>query len=291
MTHASRASVLSLAAWLLGMGLGAQVAPCPYDRCALWLPRGDGTHVAMGVDTTPVATGSMVPSVNLLADADPVTKRWYSLARRQYSRSAVVGFVGIATFVGTIVYYGTGERDWRTPAGIGLPASMLATWVGGAAFGIRAEDHMRAAIWSYNVDLLDEHDTEASTCPYRRCAIRIKGSRIVRGADGVLVGRVTSRAVADLLSTAPDSGVRASFQSYLASRRANRTAGLIVLGSLLAGGIVLAAGEGETAEAVGGVLIYVGYGVGHLNMSGPAREASYLEQAIWRYNRQFAEHD
>lgn len=286
----SRASSLLVATVLVGTPVTAQRLDCPYDRCALWMPYGSANHVVQGADTTPASVvGFIVPTVDLLAAADPVTRRHYMLARKQYSRTGAAGIASMATMVATIVYYGSGRREWRTPAGIGLPVAMVLSSAAAGAFGARADDHMRQAIWFYNGNLRSGPGTPMSTCPYYQCAIRLRGSQIVRGVDAIPVGRLGSQSTTDLFAQASDNSARVSFEAFLALQRKNEGLRLVSLGAALAGAIVLAAGDGTAIDVIGGGLLFSAYAIGHgLAVYAPVQEARHLEEAIWLYNRQFS---
>ena len=251
----------------------AQQLNCAYERCALWISR---TSIVQGADAVPA-------SVDVLATADSATHHQYRLARRDFARGGVLAVVSMGTMVATLVYYGSGGRDWRTPAGIGLPATMLLSLAGAALFAGRADDHMRRAIWTYNRGLSPGPSALASTCPYDACALRRHGAWIVQGRTETRVAKVGSQESATLF--AADSTARVEHEVFLAANRRGAKLWRITLGAIAAGGTVLLVGRGKAAQYVGGGLLFVGYAIGHpyaLYESGEV--AQHLERAIWLYN-------
>lgn len=252
----------------------AQQLNCAYERCALWISR---TSIVQGPNAVPA-------SVDVLATADSATQHQYRLARREFARAGVLVGVSMTTMVATLVYYGSGGRDWRTPAGIGLPATMLLSLAGAALFGGRADDHMRRAIWTYNRGLSPSPGALASTCPYDACALRRRGAWIVQGLTETRVAKVGSQESATLF--AADSSARVEHEAFLAANKRGAKLWRATLGAIAAGGTVLLVGRGTTAaQYVGGGLLFVGYAIGHpyaLYESGEI--AQHLERAIWLYN-------
>jgi hypothetical protein len=192
--------------------------------------------------------------------------------------------VSIATMIAALVYHG-GDRDWRTPAGIGLPAGMLVSWAGAALLGTRGENRMRRAIWYYNKPLAGTSGSPASGCLYVDCALRLRGRWIVQGEAGTPVAKVGSKRGIALFATAPDSNARVSYETVLAARKSEAAGRRLALGIAGAGAAVALAGNGKTTERIGLGLLFaasflmpgdkVGYKAGH------------LERAVWLYNRQF----
>lgn len=257
----------------------AQQFNCTYERCALWISRG----VVRGADAAPASTGSLVPRVDVLATADSATYHRYHLARRDFARSGVLAGLSMGTMVATLVYYGSGGRDWRTPAGIGLPAAMLLSLAGAALFAGRADDHMRRAIWTYNRGLSPSPGVLASSCPYDACALRRQGGWIVQGLTETRVAKVGSQESATLF--AADSSARVEHEAFLAANRRGARLWRASLGAIAAGGIVLLVGRDKAAQYVGGGLLFAGYAIGHPYAVYESGEvAQHLDRAIWLYN-------
>ena len=282
------APTVRYAALALSLGLArattasAQQPNCTYERCALRISGGMANVIVHGANAASASSGFVVPRVDVLATADSATQYQYHLARTAFARSGASIGLSMATMVATLVYYGSGARDWRSPAAIGLPATMLLSWAGTALFVRRADDHMRRAIWTYNRGLSPSQGVVASTCPYDACALRRQGAWIVQGLTETRVVKVGSQEGAVLF--AADSSAREEYEAFLAENKSGRKRQLATLGAIATGGIVLLAGRGKAAEYVGGGLLFAGYAIGHSAIHGSGEAAEHLERAIWLYN-------
>ena len=295
------------AAWIVALLIaaparvfGAQPAACDYDTCALRLD-GRGALVA-GLAATPVEALIREGRPHPLRTAESRVQADFLRHRRYTVFSQALGWVaGPAVLVLAVHYYDKDRTRWSRGAEAGVPAGIVLAGVGSSWASARADDALRRAVWRYNGPLPRPMSPASaapdSACPYKECGLRLKsrlgGRRVVRGVDGVDVGRVgRDPAISALMSQSADDSVRAHYQAFRrAHREASRTktAQHIFLGGIAAALILPGIDRSEDGQAAGGVAATASYIVGCLTVrsavSAQLRSRDEHEQALWFYNR------
>lgn len=247
---------------------------CTYERCAL----GYGP----GQDTT-----------RALEAAGGEIARLYRASRGHYSRSNAFNAPYLVGTIATIAYFSSGDTErnaWKGfPApGVVLPASTILFGWASMASAARAEESLSRAIWLYNREL-PHSNPPVFNCSYDRCAVRLEHrlghTRLVQGRDSRWIGRIGGGRRLEIFDEFPDVQVRASYESFLTSRRRARGKRLVSIGLYLGAGVLFAASDGKGAQIAGTGLLVAGNWVGHqaMDLEGEARSA--LDLAIWHYNR------
>ena len=259
----------------------AQDTACTYERCALSYSRG---RVVQGAQRIPIDVRA--DAVPTFAAGPGVVGAHYRVSRRLDRLTGVLGLVGNAALLGTILTYPKRGEDWTPAARIWLPATTVAALVVGMTTDTRSEDHLRQAIWHYNRTLPRASDGPLA-CAYDECALRIRpglvSSTIVRGASAVPVARIGPRAPRlDLFDVAGDSA-SAEYEHYRSVRAVTGPATIAFVGLLSGAAVSMLTGRGESAKSTAAALLITAYPVGCLGM-GRGAEHRHLEQAVWLYN-------
>lgn len=151
-SSASIALGLTVAAVLFPLSAPAQTPACTYEACALRIKhRFFSQSIVQGAEEKKVATiGMIAPRLAIFAERSDSAHIYYRSFRSAHNTRLWLALGAAASLAGSLV----ASQNDEDGVAIALLAVGVGFTTGGAILSVKSRDHLSAAIWWYNRELI-----------------------------------------------------------------------------------------------------------------------------------------